>query len=118
MTAHGFPNGGHDIESTITGFDYDIQFSLFDQSTIFDVDRCRIHRQWDNPAAFVRCELKTRNGNIQTAIRFFLQRWSSELRYQSPVREIIDIRTDYQSATCHILTITHHNAMTLLFTIR
>lgn len=118
MTAHGLSTGGHDIESSIIGFDYDIQFSLFDQATVFDVDKCLILRQRDNPEAFVQCELVTGNGDIQAAISFFLHRWSTELRYQSPVREIIDIRTRSQSARIHILTISQFNAMTLLFTIR
>ena len=118
MLDRGFTADQYDFESTIVGFDYDIQFSLFDDKTIFDVDRSRSYRQWDNPNAFLRCELVTLSGDLGAAIHFFHHRWLTELRYDRPVREVIDLQQNDDSATIHVLTITKRNAMTLLFNIK
>lgn len=112
---YGFSTDSYDFESTIIGFDYDIHFSLFDNnSTVFDIDQCRIYRQWNCPNALVRCELISRNGNIEAAVKFFYDRWLSELRYENPELEIIDIRQHYHFTSVHILTISKRNAITLL----
>jgi len=116
LTAHGFNRESYDFESTIVGFDYDVQFSLF-AKTVFDIDQSRMYRQWDNLNALLRCELVACNGDVQAAVRFFHHRWITELRYQNPVREIIDVQQRDQSASIHVLTISKHNAMTLLFNI-
>lgn len=117
LIQHGFTRETYDFPSTIIGFDYDIQFALFDTNTCFDVDRSEIYRQWNNPDAFVHCDLVTINQDIDSALHFFHQRWATELRYQNPVREIIDVQIIKQLINIHVLTISTHNAMTLQFTI-
>ena len=116
MVSHGFTVDCYDFESAIIGFTHDISFSLFDTTTIFDVDQSQIIRQWDNPKAFIRAELVT-SGSIDDAVRFFHDRWLSELRYENPVREIIDVCRSPYSALIHVLTIGQYNAMTLQFNI-
>ncbi len=118
MTRYGFTPDRYDFESTIIGFDYDIHFILFDEDSIFDLDRSDTFRQWDNPCAFVRAELLTRDGNLDNALAFFQERWSNGLGYVNPQREIIDICRSPDVITIHALTISQHNAMTLLFNIR
>ena len=118
MTSHGFTRDSYDFESTIAGFDHDIHFALFDDDSIFDVDRSRSYRQWDNPSAMVRTELVTRDGDLDAAVRFFQQRWVSELRYENPLREITDIRCSDDGVRIRVLTISEHTAITLLFNIR
>lgn len=118
VTAYGFTRESYDFESTIIGFDYDIRFSLFDTKTIFDTDRSRIYRQWDKPSAFLRCELVTLAGDVDTAVRFFYRHWLTEIRYERPVREIIDVQQCDDSAIIHALTISQSNAMTMLFNIK
>lgn len=118
MTSHGFTRDSYDFESTIAGFDYDIHFALFDDDSIFDVDRSQSYRQWDNPCALVRTELLTRDGNLDNALKFFQKCWSSELRYQNPQREIIEICRSSDAIAINVLTISKHNAITLLFNIR
>lgn len=117
VTANGFTYDSYDFESTIVGFDYDIQFALFDERTIFDMDRSRCYRQWDNPNAFLRCELVPLSGSVDDAVHFIHHRWWTELRYERPLWEVIDLRQRDGSATIHVLTITHKNAMTLLLNI-
>lgn len=118
MTSHGFTRDSYDFESTIAGFDHDIHFALFDDDSIFDVDRSHSCRQWDNPCALVRAELLTRDGNLDNALQFFQSRWLSKLRYQNPQREIIDVYRSSDVIAVHVLTISKQNAITLLFNIR
>lgn len=117
MLGHGFSADQYDFESTITGFDYDIHFALLDDRSVFDIDRSRSYRQWNTPNAFVRADLVTRDGDIAAGIRFFQQRWSTELCYDNPVHEIIDVQQCSHSAIIHVLTVSQHNAMTLQFNI-
>lgn len=100
------------FESTIAGFDYDLQFALFDQDNAFDIEKSNIIRQWDSPNAYLRCELLTRNNDTNNALRFFLQRWVSELRYNLVTREILDITHKQNTVEIHALIISPHNAMT------
>jgi len=118
MTTYGFTPECYDFESTIIGFDYDLQFAFFDTSTCFDINKCHIYRQWDNPNAFIRCELVTNDGDIDAGVQFFYHRWLTELRYENPVREIIDVQRFNQSAKINVLTISEHNAMTHLIIIK
>jgi len=117
LTTHGFTRINYEFNLTIVGWSYDIEFAFFDSESCFDINQCKIIRQWDDPNAFIRCELVTHAGDIPTAIKFFNQQWCSELRYENPIREIVDKQISYSSATIHVLTISQHNAMTLLFTI-
>lgn len=118
ISDHGFTLDRYDFESTIAGFDHDIHFALLNDRSVFDIDRSRSYRQWDDPNAFVRADLVTRGGDVAAGVRFFQQRWSTELRYENPVREIIDLRQSTTTATIRVLTISQHNAMTLLFNIK
>lgn len=114
LSSHGFTADRYDFESTIIGFDYDIQFA-FSDSKIFDFPRSRIFRQWSNPNAFIRADLKVKTGDIAAGLACFNQRWSSELRYQNPALEIVEVARDDRVASIRVLTISRHNAMTLLF---
>lgn len=112
LAQYGFLPNQYDFESTIMGFDYDFQWSLFDQCNTFDTERSRIIRQWNNPTAYLRCELLTRNTSTSVGLAFFLQRWVSELRYQTVTREILDITDTKDVIEIRALLISPHNAMT------
>ncbi|MCK0165391.1 hypothetical protein, partial [Marinobacter sp. S6332] len=101
----------YDFDSTIAGFDYDLQFALFDQDSVFDIEKSNIVRQWDNPSAYLRCELITRSCDTNSALTFFLQRWVSELRYNTVTREILDITQEQNTVEIRALIISPHNAM-------
>ncbi len=116
LSDHGFTADRYDFESTIIGFDYDIQFA-FSDSNIFDFSRSRIFRQWSNPNAYIRADLKIKTGDINTGVACFNQRWSTELRYQNPVFEVVEVVPFDRFASIHVLTISQHNAMTLMFNI-
>ena len=118
LTQHGFTPDHYEFESTIIGFDHDLYFSLYDEDSPFDQEQSVHHRQWDNPNAYLRAELVTRDGNIAAALSYFYQRWFSEIRYDKPVLEILNLEHGEQSATIQVLLISQHNAMTLLFEIR
>ncbi|UZE97228.1 hypothetical protein [Alkalimarinus alittae] len=118
LISHGFTPDRYDFESTIIGFDYDLHISLFDSHTCFDVDKCSTYRQWNQPNEYLRADLITLTGDVDAGIQFFYQRWCTELRYQNPVREVIDVQRLKQSAAIHVLTVSQHNAMTLLFNIK
>lgn len=118
MLDHGFTADQYDFESTITGFDYDSHFALLDDRSIFDIDRSRSYRQWNNPNAYLRADLVTRDGDIAAGVRFFYQRWLSELRYENPVREFIDQHRQGRCVTIRALTISQTNAMTMQFNIK
>ena len=116
LTIHGFTSANYDFNLTIIGWSYDLEFAFFDSESCFDINRCKIIRKRDNPNAFIRCDLVTHSGDISTAIQFFDQQWRNELRYENPVREIVDKQIYQSSATIHVLTISQHNAMTILLT--
>lgn len=118
LAGYGFTPDRYDFESTIAGFGYDLQAALFDTHTCFDVERCQIARQFNNPNALIRADLITLTGDIDAAIQHFHQRWRTELYYQNTIREIIDVQRLDQSATIQVLTISQFNAMTLLITIK
>jgi hypothetical protein len=115
LKQYGFSPNQYDFESTIAGYDYDLQFALFDQDSVFDIEKSNIVRQWNTPSAYLRCELITQNSDISTALTFFLQRWVSELRYSSVTREILDITQKQNTAEIRALLISTHNAMTFEF---
>ena len=112
LAQHGFTPDKYEIESTIAGFDYDLQFALFEQDSVFDIEKSNIIRQWNNPNAYLRCDLITRNKNTNSALTFFLQRWVSELRYDVVTREILDITQKQNTFEIRALLISPHNAMT------
>ncbi|RLA18110.1 MAG: hypothetical protein DRQ62_14145 [Gammaproteobacteria bacterium] len=117
MIGHGFTADQYDFESTIIGFDHDIHFSLFDNNSIFNINRSRTYRQWSNFNALLHVDLVTRNCDIEAAVCFVQQRWLTELRYQNAVREIIDLHQSSLFASIHVLTISRCNVMTILFNI-
>lgn len=112
LAQHGFTPEKYDFDSTIAGFDYDLQFALFDQDSVFDIEKSNIVRQWDNPSAYLRCELITRNRDTNCALTFFLQRWVSELRYNTVTREVLDITQEQNTVEIRALLISPQNAMT------
>lgn len=116
LSSHDFTADRYDFESTIIGFDYDIQFA-FSDSIVFDFPRSRILRQWSNPNAFIRADLKIKTGSIEEGLDCFNQRWSAELRYQKPVLEVVEVVPYDHCTSIHVLTISQHNAMTILFNI-
>lgn len=115
LAQYGFTAEQYDFESTIVGFDYDLQFALFDQDSVFDIEKSNIIRQWSNPSAYLRCELITRNNDTNNALAFFLQRWVSELRYSTVTREILDITQNKNSVEIRAVLLSPHNAMTFEF---
>tara|TARA_R110001583_G_scaffold193306_1_gene361389 strand:- start:1745 stop:2143 length:399 start_codon:yes stop_codon:yes gene_type:complete len=115
LAQYGFTPDQYDFESTIAGFDYDLQFALLDQDSGFDTEKSNIIRQWNNPSAYLRCELITRNSDTNSALTFFLQRWVSELRYNTVTREILDITQKQNTVEIRALLISPHNAMTFEF---
>lgn len=117
LSDHGFTADRYDFESTIIGFDYDIQFALFDRDSLFDFQHSRIFRQWNTLEALIRTDLKIKTGDIDSAVKFFLLRWMSELRYANPVREVIRLYQSPYATRIHVLSITSHNAITLLFNV-
>lgn len=117
LSSCGFTADRYDFESTIIGFDYDLHTALLDVNTPFDIDLSQSYRQWEKPNELIRAELKTRDGDIDSGITYFFQKWLKELRYDKPLREIIDVNRQTHSATLHVLTISQHNAVTLLLEI-
>lgn len=115
LAQYGFTSDKYDFESTIAGFDYDLQFALFDQDSVFDIEKSNIFRQWNNPSAYLRCELITQNSDTNSALTFFLQRWVSELRYSTVTREILDITQEQNTVEIRALLLSQHNAMTFEF---
>ena len=118
LADNGFTPTRYDFDSTIAGFDYDLQFALFDQDTVFDIEQSKILRQWDNPNAYLRCELIIRNASLDDALLLFLKRWVSELRYNNVTREILDITQQPESVEIRALLISPHNAMTFHISIK
>ena len=117
LAYNGFTPARYDFDATIAGFDYDLQFALFDQDTVFDIEQSKIIRQWNNPTAYLRCELITQNASLDGALLFFLKRWVSELRYNNVTREILDITQQPESIEIRALLISPHNAMTFRISI-
>ena len=117
MVDHDFTSDHHEFEATISGFDYDIHFALLDDRSIFDTQRSRTYRHYDDLSAMVQTDLVTHDGDVDSGVRFFHERWSTELRYLTPVREIIDVHQSPTTATIHVLTVTRYNAASLLFRI-
>jgi len=118
LTSYGFITSTYDFDSTTLGWLHDLHNALLDSETIFDIDQCQIIQNLDNPNAFIRCELVTINNDIDAGIEFFHQRWRSELQYQNPVREIIDVQQRNDTATIQVLTISKDNAMTIRLNIK
>jgi hypothetical protein len=118
LADNGFTPDYYDVDSTIAGFDYDLQFALFDEDTVFDIEQSKIIRQWDNPTAYLRCELTIRNASLDDALLLFLKRWVSELRYNSATREILDITQLPESIEIHALLISTHTAITFHISIK
>ena len=118
LNDYGFSADNYDFESTIIGFSQDIFAALLDAESCFDGDQCRVLRQWDDRNAHIRCELVTRDHNIQSAMEFFDQQWVRQLRYENPVCEVIIKRVDDQRATIQVLCISKHNAITMMFSIQ
>ena len=118
LAYNGFTPARYDFDATIAGFDYDLQFALFDQDTVFDIEQSKIIRQWDNPTAYLRCELITQNASLDVALLLFLKRWDSELRYNNLTREILNITQQRKSIEIHALLISPQNAMTFHISIK
>jgi hypothetical protein len=118
LADHGFTPDHYDIDSTIAGFDYDLQFALFDEDTVFDIEQSKIIRQRDNPTAYLRCELVTQNASLNDALLLFLKRWDSELRYNNLTREILNITQQRKSIEIHALLISPQNAKTFHINIK
>lgn len=72
LTQYGFTPDQYDFAPTIAGFDYGLQFALFDQDSVFDIEQSNIVRQWNNPTAYLRCELIPRNSDTSSALTFSL----------------------------------------------
>lgn len=70
LARYGFTPNQYDFDSTIVGFDYDLQFALFDEDSPLDIERSKIIRQWDNPTAYLRCELFTQNTDTSAGLTF------------------------------------------------
>ncbi|WP_372982668.1 hypothetical protein [Marinobacter sediminum] len=117
LTQNGFTRDRYDVDSTIAGFDYDLQFSLLDKHSLFDSEQSHTKRQWDEPSAYLKCQLISRTPNLDDALQFFLERWVSELRYQRITREILDITHTHKGIQINALIISPHNAMTFHFQI-
>lgn len=111
---YGFTRDTYDFESSVIGFDYDVHTVLLGSMTPFDINRSRIYRQFECPSALIRAEIVIKRYCIDRAIKFFLQRWRTELRYLNPICEIIEIYESSDSASIHVLSITETNAITLL----
>ena len=118
LNDYGFTTDNYDFETTIIGFSHDIHAALLDTDSCFDIDQCQVLRQWDDPNAHIRCELVTRDHNIQSGMEFFDQQWVRHLRYDHTVCEVIIKRVHDQRATIQVLCISKYNAMTIMITIQ
>jgi hypothetical protein len=118
LAYNGFTPARYDFDSTIAGFDNDLQFALFDHDTAFDIEQSKIIRQRDNPTVYLRCELITQNASLDDALLLFLKRWVSELRYNNVTREILDITQQLESIEIRVLLISPQNAMTFHISIK
>lgn len=116
LSDHGFTPNSYDFESTIIGWSYDIEFALFDSESPFDFQKSQIIRCWDDHEAYIHTKLFPVNGDISSATRFLLDRWYSELRYDNPVLEVVNVQRSPIQSVARMLTITKSNAMTLKFT--
>jgi len=118
LTRHGFIASTYDFDSTILGWSHDLHSALLDSESIFDIDQCEIFQNLDQPNEYLRVELVTINNDIDAGVQFFYHRWLTELRYENPIREIIDVQRLDQYVTIQVLTISQHNAMTIRLTIK
>lgn len=116
LVEHGFDPDEYDFQATALGFHHDIYNALIHGSSVFN-DQSRIYHQLHLPDALLRCELVRCAGNAEAAIPHFYQQWVTELRYQYPVREVLDLHQQHHTATVHALLISQHNAMTFEFNI-
>lgn len=117
LVEHGFTPITYDFDSTILGFYHDTYNALICRSPVFS-EHSKISSQRFSPGAFLRVELLTRSGDLNSALSYFFRQWFAELRYQNPVCEIFDVHRRPLTADIHVLTISEHNAMTFLFSIK
>lgn len=117
LVEHGFLPYSYDFAATALGFQHEIFNVLIHENPVFNADS-RIHEQLHTPNAMLRCELVTRTGDLTTAIPYFYQQWFRELRYPNSVLQTINLNQNADTATFEILTMSQHNAMTFLFTIK
>ena len=117
LADHGFSNSKSQ-DLTIIGWSYDIEFACFDSQSPFDFQRSQIIRCWDNPEAYIHAILIPVDGDIAGATRFLIERIYSELRYSSPVLELITVHSNSTQSVLRMLTVSAVNAMTLKFTIQ
>ena len=114
----GYTPKSYDFESTIIGWSFDIDFTLFDSASPFDLNLSQVIRCWNSPEAYIHTVLVPTDGDIAGATRFLLNRWCSELRYSNPMLEIINVQSNRIQSVVRMLTITNSNAITLKFTVR
>ena len=117
LVEHGFLPYSYDFAATALGFQHEIFNVLIHDDPVFTTDSS-IHEQLCTPDAMLRCELVTRPGDLTAGIAYFYQQWFRELRYSAPVLQIINLNQNADTATFEILTMSQHNAMTFLFTIK
>ena len=98
------------------GFHHEIYNALIHRNPVFDLNS-RVYQQPESPEAFICCELIT-NEALDRATSYFYQVWYAELRYENPELEIVDLARRSTDAVIQALTISQHNAMTFLFTIK
>lgn len=117
LVEHGFTPFAYDFASSMLGFVHEIFNTLIHDDPVFSA-QSEIYQQPHSPDAFMRCELITRSGDLVTAIQYFHRQWFTELRYQNPLVEILNLDLREGTATINALMISRYNAMTFLFTIK
>lgn len=113
MTAYGFAVVDAEMLSTIAGFSHDLSNALLTNG-VFD-PRSKITHHPDHLNNLIRCDLICASGTLSNSLDYFFDRWMSDLRYENPVREIIDTRTTPKAITIQILLVGRKTAITLLF---
>ncbi|MEX1668366.1 hypothetical protein AB4876_05550 [Zhongshania guokunii] len=114
LTAYGFGIVDEEMQSTIAGFAHDFSNALLSTPTIFNVAKSRIQRQPDSLNALLRCDLVYSELNQRDCLEHFFNIWFSEIRYDHPVREVIDIRNTGKIVSVQILVVGHRTAITAL----
>jgi len=99
------------------GFQHEIYNALIHDDPVFS-PYSQVHQQPHSPDAMIRCELLTNTGDLTAAVKHFYDRWMTELRYENPVVERLNLNRSQDVVTIHALTISEHNAMTFQFTIK
>lgn len=117
MEKHGFSLQTYDFDSTMLGFQHDIFNALIHDDPVFS-PRSTIRQQPRCPSSLICCELITESGDLPAAIQHFYAQWFSELRYENPIVELLNLAVRADAATIHVLTISKRNAMTFLFNIK